>query len=71
MTTKAEKETKQEAAANETTSQVKGKSPVNPNSFVLSQAAFQLYTSAAHSKEDVKDRLELLEAYLVKVNAEE
>lgn len=47
------------------------RSPVNPNAYVLSQAAFQLYTSAAHSKDDVASRLDLLELYLVKVNAEE
>lgn len=71
MTAKTEKESKPEV--NEVTSQEKvvtKKTPVNPNAYVLSQAAFQLYTSAAHSKEDVAERLQLLEDYLVKVNAE-
>lgn len=45
--------------------------PANPHAYVLSQAAFQLYTSAAHSKEDVAERLELLEKYLVKVSSVE
>lgn len=45
------------------------KHPVNPHAYVLSQAAFQLYTSAAHGKDDVADRLQLLEDYLNKVNA--
>ncbi|WP_323994716.1 hypothetical protein [Aeromonas hydrophila] len=51
--------------------QVAGKHPVNPHAYVLSQAAFQLYTSAAHSKDDVAERLQLLEDYLVKVSAVE
>jgi hypothetical protein len=78
MTTKSEKETKQEVTTNEADVEVAekestptSKGPVNPNAYVLSQAAFQLYTSAAHSKDDVAERLKLLEAYLVKVNAEE
>lgn len=78
MTTKAEKETKQEVSINEgatkapeSTPQVKGKSPANPNAYVLSQAAYQLYTSGAHGIDDIADRLERLEKYLVKVNAEE
>lgn len=72
MTSKTDKETKPEV--NEVTTQVETltkKHPVNPNAYVLAQAAFQLYTSAAHSKEDVAERLQLLEDYLVKVNAEE
>lgn len=70
MTDKAEKETKPEV--NEVTNQEKavtGKPTANPHAYVLSQAAFQLYTSAAHSKDDVAERLELLEKYLIKVGS--
>lgn len=69
MTAKAEKESKPEV--NEVTNQEKAvtkKQPDNEHAYVLSQAAFQLYTSAAHSTSDVEDRLKLLESYLKKVN---
>lgn len=69
MTNKADKETTNEVTKEDEA--VTKKQPVNPNAYVLSQAAFQLYTSAAHSKDDVAERLQLLEDYLVKVNAEE
>ncbi len=69
MTAKAEKESKPEV--NEVTNQEKAvtkKQLDNGYAYVLSQAAFQLYTSAAHSTSDVEDRLKLLESYLNKVN---
>ena len=72
MTSKTDKETKPEVTDVTTGIEtVTKKQPVNPKANVLSQAAYQLYTSAAHSKEDVAERLQLLEDFLVKVNAEE
>lgn len=59
----------EEAVGQSVEQQTAEKHPANPHAYVLSQAAFQLYTSAAHSKDDVAERLQLLEGYLNKVNA--